>query len=130
MFSAFCLLLIGFALFELIPETLLRIFDTGDASLIELGVPALRIIAFHYLLAWFCIIGGTVFQALGNGLYSLIVSVARQLVVLIPVAYVLAKIGGLDLIWWCFPIAELMSLCVTCFFLLRIYKNVIKPIPE
>ncbi|MCR5128232.1 MAG: MATE family efflux transporter [Lachnospiraceae bacterium] len=130
MFYAFLLLLIGFALFELIPESLLRIFDTGEASLIELGVPALKIIAFHYLLAWFCIIGGTVFQALGNGVYSLVVSVARQLVVLIPVAYILAKIGGLDLIWWCFPIAELMSLCVTAFFLLRIYKNVIRPIPE
>ena len=130
MFYAFLLLLIGFALFELIPESLLRIFDTGEASLIELGVPALKIIAFHYLLAWFCIIGGTVFQALGNGVYSLIVSVARQLVVLIPVAYILAKIGGLELIWWCFPIAELMSLCVTAFFLIRIYKNVIRPIPE
>ncbi|MBR3526043.1 MAG: MATE family efflux transporter, partial [Lachnospiraceae bacterium] len=109
---------------------LLRIFDTGDASLIILGVPALRIIAFHYLLAWFCIIGGTVFQALGNGVYSLIVSVARQLVVLIPVAYILSVIGGLDLIWWCFPIAELMSLAVTSFFLIRIYRKVIAPIPE
>ena len=130
MVYAFFLLLIGFILFETIPEVLLRIFDTGDASLIILGVPALRIIAFHYLLAWFCIIGGTVFQALGNGLYSLIVSVARQLVVLIPVAYILSVIGGLDLIWWCFPIAELMSLAVTSFFLIRIYRKVIAPIPE
>ncbi|MCR4643319.1 MAG: MATE family efflux transporter [Lachnospiraceae bacterium] len=130
MVYAFFLLLVGFILFETIPELLLRIFDTGDASLITLGVPALRIIAFHYLLAWFCIIGGTVFQALGNGLYSLIVSVARQLVVLIPVAYILSVIGGLDLIWWCFPIAELMSLAVTSFFLIRIYRKVIAPIPE
>jgi len=63
-------------------------------------------------------------------LYSLIVSVARQLVVLLPVAYALAQIGGLPLIWWCFPIAEFMSLCVTAFFLVRIYRNVIRPIPE
>ena len=57
-------------------------------------------------------------------------AVARQLVVLVPVAYILARIGGLDLIWWCFPVAEMMSLCVTAFFLVRIYNKVIKPIPE
>ena len=106
------------------------IFNTGDDSLITYGVPALRTIAWHYLFAWFCIIGGTVFQALGNGLYSLIVSVARQLVVLVPVAFILSKIGGLSLIWWCFPIAEIMSLAVTSFFLIRIYKRIIAPIPE
>ena len=130
MLYAFCLLFVGFALFRLIPEQLLRLFDTGDASLITYGVPALKVISWHYLLAWFCIIGGTVFQALGNGLYSLIVSVARQLVVLVPVAYILSKIGGLELIWWCFPIAELMSLAVSAFFLARIYKKTIAPIPE
>ena len=129
MMYAFLLLLIGFTLFRLIPDKLLLLFDTGDESLLTYGVPALKTISWHYLLAWFCIIGGTVFQALGNGLYSLIVSVARQLVVLVPVAWILAKLGGLDLVWWCFPIAELMSLAVTCFFLIRIYKKVIAPIP-
>ncbi len=126
---AFLFMLVGFILFEIIPETLLRIFDTGDPSLIILGVPALRIIGFHFLAAWFCIISGTVFQALGNGIYSLIVSVARQLVVLIPVAYVLSKIGGLDLIWWAFPIAEVISLCVSAYLLFRIYRKIIRPIP-
>lgn len=126
---AFLFMLVGFALFELIPEKLLRIFDTGDPSLIILGVPALRIIGFHFLAAWFCIISGTVFQALGNGVYSLVVSVARQLVVLIPVAYILSKIGGLDLIWWAFPIAEVMSLCVSAYLLFRIYRKIIRPIP-
>ena len=130
MFYAFCFMAVGFALFELIPEQLLRLFDTGDDSLIVYGVPALRTIAWHYMLAWFCIIAGTTFQALGNGVYSLIVSVARQLVVLIPVAYILAKLGGTALIWWCFPIAELMSLLVSTFFLIRIYRQVIAPIPE
>ena len=130
MIYAFAFMAIGFILFQAIPGVLLKIFDTGDASLITLGVPALRIIGWHYLLAWFCIIAGTVFQALGNGVYSMIVSVARQLVVLIPAAYILGKIGGLDLIWWCFPIAELMSLVVSAYFLLRIYRKVIAPIPE
>ncbi len=130
MFYAFCLLAIGFALFELMPGALLRIFDTGDESLYILGEPAFRIIGLHFLLAWFCIISITTFQALGNGIYSLFVSVARQLIVLIPVAFILSKIGGLDLIWWCFPIAELMSLAVSAFFLRRIYRRVIAPLPE
>ena len=130
MLYAFGFMAIGFVLFECIPEVLLKIFDTGDASLITLGVPALRTIAIHYLLAWFCIIAGTTFQALGNGIYSMIVSIARQLVVLIPAAYILSLIGGLDLIWWCFPIAELMSLVVSTFFLIRIYKKIVAPIPE
>jgi Na+-driven multidrug efflux pump len=130
MMYALLFMSVGFVLFQFMPEQLLRIFDTGDDSLIVYGVPALRTIAWHYLLAWFCIIGGTVFQALGNGVYSLIVSVARQLVVLVPVAFLLSKIGGLSLIWWCFPIAELMSLAVTLFFLVRIYKRIIAPIPE
>lgn len=130
MMYALIFLTIGFALFELIPDKLLLLFDTGDATLLTLGVPALRVIGTHFLAAWFCIIGGTVFQALGNGLYSLIVSIARQLVVLIPVAYIFAKIGGLDLIWWCFPISEVMSLAVTVFFLIRINRKVIRNIPD
>lgn len=129
MVYALLFMLVGFGLFELFPETLLRIFDTGDPSLIILGVPALRIIGYHFLAAWFCIISGTVFQALGNGVYSLIVSVARQLVVLIPVAYILSRIGGLDLIWWAFPIAEVMSLSVSAYLLFRIYRKIIRPIP-
>ena len=127
---AFMFMFIGFSLFEFIPDKLLLIFNTGDEALLRYGVPALRIIAIHYLIAWFCIIAGTVFQSLGNGVYSLVVSVARQLVVLVPVAYLLAKIGGLALIWWCFPVAELMSFCVSTFFLVRINRQIISKIPD
>lgn len=130
MLYAFGFASVGFLLFKLIPDKLLLIFNTGDASLITYGVPALKIIAWHYLLAWFCIIGGTVYQSLGNGMYSLIVSVARQLIVLIPAAYILAKIGGLDLIWWSFPIAELMSFAVNCYFMYRINKDIISKVPD
>lgn len=128
MLYAFAMLAIGFVLFEVLPDKLLLLFDTGDDSLLTLGVPALRIIAVHFLLAWFCIIAGSVFQALGNGVYSLVVSVARQLVVLIPAAYIFAKIGGLDLIWWSFPVAEIMSLAFSAYFLIRINKQVISKI--
>jgi putative MATE family efflux protein len=130
MVYAFGFALVGFLLFRLIPGKLLLIFNTGDESLLTYGVPALKIIAWHYMLAWFCIIGGTVYQSLGNGIYSLIVSVARQLVVLIPAAYILARIGGLDLIWWSFPIAELMSFAVNCYFMWRINRDIISKVGD
>ncbi len=128
MVYAFILLFLGFLAFEIIPDKLLLLFDTKDDSLIRIGVPALRIIAVHYLLAWFCVIAGSVFQALGNGIYSLIVSVARQLVVLLPAAVILAKIGGLPLIWWCFPVAEVMSLAISALLLRRINREIISKV--
>ena len=98
--------------------------------MLTIGVPALRIIGIHFLIAWFCIIVGTVFQSLGKAVYSMVVSVMRQLVVLIPAAYLLAHFGGLHATWWSFPIAESMSLAVSTIFLLRIYKKIIKPLPD
>ncbi len=130
MVYAFVALSLGFLAFEFIPETLLNLFNSEGGSIGELGVPALRIIGTHFLVAWFCIIAGSVFQALGNGIYSMFVSLARQLIVLIPVAYVLAKIGGLPLVWWSFPIAEVMSLLVSTFFLIRINRRVISKVPD
>jgi putative MATE family efflux protein len=109
---AFFFTFIGFLAFTLIPDKLLGLFNASEAML-AIGVPALRIIAVHFLIAWFCIVTGTLFQAVGNAIYSMFVSVARQLVVLLPAAYILAKIGGLSLIWWSFPIAELMSMMIS-----------------
>lgn len=126
---AFCLLLAGFAAFQCVPELLLGIFDASEEMLV-IGVPALRTISFSFLIAWFCIIAGTVFQALGHAVFSLIVSVMRQLVVLVPVAYVLAKLGGIHAVWWSFPIAELMSGLMSGIFLAKIYRKVIRPLPE
>ncbi|MBQ6787448.1 MAG: MATE family efflux transporter [Lachnospiraceae bacterium] len=126
---AFCLMLLGFLAFEFMPTTLLGLFEASP-EMIEIGVPALRIIGMHFLIAWYCIITGSVFQALGNGVYSMIVSVARQLVVLIPAAFILAKLGGLQAVWWSFPIAELMSLLMSTIFLIAIYKKVISKIPD
>lgn len=126
---AFCFLMVGFIVFETMPGTLLMLFDASE-NMLAIGVPALRIIAVHFLIAWFCIVATAVFQAVGNGMYSLYVSVARQLVVLLPAAYILAKIGGLDLIWWSFPIAELMSCVISSICLFLTYKKVIKSLPE
>lgn len=93
--------------------------------MMSIGVPALRIISISFILAGFCIACGSVFQALGRSVYSMVVSVARQLVVLLPVAYCLALPGNVDLVWWAFPAAELMSLAMTVFFLLRVNRNII-----
>ena len=126
---AFCLTFIGFVLFESIPQVLLGMFSASD-DLLKIGIPALRTIGVHYLIAWYCIIVGTVFQALGKAIFSMVVSIMRQLVVLIPAAYLLAKFGGLHMVWWSFPIAEIMSFIVSTAFLIRIWRTVIKDIPE
>lgn len=126
---AFVFLVAGAFVFELIPDKLLLLFDASE-NMLAIGVPALRIIAVHFLIAWFCIVASAVFQAVGNGMYSLYVSVARQLAVLLPAAYILAKIGGLDLIWWSFPIAELMSCLISVICLALTYQKVIKPLPD
>lgn len=126
---AFALLFVGFIVFETIPAALLGMFEASD-EMLAIGVPALRIIGVHFLIAWFCIIAGSVFQALGNGVYSMVVSVARQLVVLLPVAFLLARLGGLHAVWWAFPIAELMSFCVSSIFMILINRKVISGIPD
>ena len=126
---AFCLTFIGFLSFEAIPQVLLGMFNASE-DMLTIGVPALRIIGIHYLIAWFCIVIGTVFQALGKAVFSMIVSIMRQLVVLIPAAYILAKLGGLHAVWWSFPIAEVISLLVTLFFFIKIYREIISKLPE
>ena len=126
---SFCLMFIGFLGFELIPDKLLGLFEASTAML-TIGVPALRIIGIHFLIAWFCIIAGTVFQSLGKAVYSMVGSVMRQLVVLIPAAYVLAKFGGLHAVWWAFLTAEIMSLIVSLIFLFRTNRTIISKIPD
>lgn len=129
MVYGFGLLFAGFVVFEVFTPQLLLIFDASE-DMLAIGVPALRIIGIHFLVAWFCIVVGSVFQAVGNGVYSMIVSIARQLVVLIPAAYILAKIGGLSAVWWSFPIAEIMSLLMSTIFFVLTYKKVISKVPD
>ena len=129
MFIAFCFTFVGFLAYELIPEALLGMFSASD-DMLAIGIPALRIIGIHYLIAWFCIIAGTVFQALGKAVFSMIVSIMRQLFVLVPAAYILASIGGLHAVWWSFPIAEVISLIISVLFLISINRTVIQKIPE
>ena len=130
---ACCIMVFGTVLFWAIPDTLLRLFDASDVMLAA-GVPALRIIALSFCMAGMCIALGSSFQALGKSMYSMVTSIVRQLVFLVPIAYVLARygaaIGNSDLVWWCYPIAEVSSLLLTLVFFRHIYKTVIAPIPE
>lgn len=121
------ILFVGFLVMQIFPAQLFSLFEASE-DMLAIGVTALRIISTHFLLAGFCIIAGSTFQALGNGVMSMIVSIARQLVVLLPAAYLLSLSGNLNLIWLAFPIAELMSVVMSGFFLYKIYKKVIKPL--
>ena len=123
------IMLMGLLVMEVIPARLIGLFN-ATPELLEIGVPALRIICLSFCFAGYCIVVGSVFQALGNGVYSMIVSIARQLCVLLPVAYLLSLSGNVNLIWWSFPIAELVSVGMSTFFLRRIYKKVICHIGE
>jgi len=124
---AVSIMFVGFLVMQIFPVQLFSLFE-ASADMLAIGVPALRIISISFLFAGFCIIAGSTFQALGNGMLSMIVSIARQLVVLLPVAYLLSLTGNLNLIWLSFPIAELMSVALSGLFLYKIYKKVIKPL--
>lgn len=124
---AVSIMLIGFAIFQIMPDKLLMIFNASDMML-EIGVPALRTISISFLFAGFCIVCSSMFQALGHGMMSLWVSVIRQLVVLLPVAFILARIGGLSSVWFSYPIAEMFSVVLSSFFLISVYKKEIVPL--
>ena len=125
--TAVTIMLFGLVLFRCFPDVMLRMFDASDRML-EIGIPALRIISLSFIFAGFCIVSGSVFQALGNGMYSLIVSVARQLCVILPVAYLFARLFGLNQVWWAIPIAELVSVVLSAWFLRRIYLQKVNPL--
>ncbi len=118
-------MLIGLAMMQLAPELLLSIFNASE-EMTKIGVVALRIISLSYIAAGFSIVTISVFQAFGKGVFSMLISIARQLVVLIPAAYLLAKTGVLDNVWWSFPIAEIMSVIVAGIFFLHLYNTTIK----
>ncbi len=130
---ASCIMVFGTVLFQLIPGPLLKIFDATD-TMLTVGIPALRIISLSFCMAGACIALGSSFQALGKSICSMITSIVRQLVFLVPIAYVLARygasVGNDDLVWWCYPIAEVFSLTLTLLFFRHVYRTMIARIPE
>ncbi len=121
------IMLLGLLVFQVFPGALLQMFNASE-TMLRIGIPAIRIISLSFVLAGFCIGLGSVFQALGRSVYSMFVSVARQLVVLLPVAWWLSRFGNVDLVWWSIPVAELMSLAMSVFFFVRIYRTIISQI--
>lgn len=124
---AVSIMALGMLLMWLIPEQMLRLFEAKE-EMMDLGVPALRIISTSFILAGVCINLGSAFQALGKSYFSMIISFCRQIVVLLPAAYLLSKTGVLNNVWYAFPIAEVMSLTVTLICFAYVYKKIIKPI--
>ncbi len=130
---ASCIMIFGMILFLAIPGPLLKIFDATD-TMLTVGIPALRIISLSFCMAGACISLSSSFQALGKSIYSMILSILRQLGVLVPAAYLLARygasIGSDDLVWWCYPISELAALILTLLFFRHVYRTMIARIPE
>ena len=123
---ALCLMTVGLLIFQLLPQLLLNMFNPSPAFM-EIGCVALRTISWCFPIAAICIVLGASFQALGNGIYSTIVSICRQMLVLLPVAYLLSLSGNVNLVWLAFPIAELVSAAATMVLFRRIYQAKIKP---
>ena len=124
---AVTIMLIGLAVVQLIPDKLLMIFSASD-TMLSIGIPALRIISLSFLFAGFSIVCSSMFQALGHGMLSLWISVFRQLVVLLPVAFVFAKLGGLHVVWFAFPIAEVFAIIFSAVCLGYVYRKEILPL--
>ena len=119
---AFSIMLAGFVLCQILPVQILKIFDASD-NMLAIGVPALRIISFSFLIAPFSIVSSGTFQALGKGTFSLIISLIRQLIVILPLSYLLSRIMGMKGVWIAFPIAEIVAGILTIIYLRKLYKN-------
>lgn len=118
-------MLVGFAAFQLFPNTLLGLFN-ASAEMLRVGAPALRTISISFMMAGFSIVSISTCQALGKSIYSLFVSIARQIVVLIPSAYLLSLSGNVNLVWWSFPIAEVVGLTCCIIFVRKVLKDSFK----
>lgn len=123
------IMFLGVLLFQLFPAQLLGFFDASE-HMLEIGVPALRIISLCFIPAGYSILVGSVFQSLGNGTYSLFISVARQLLVILPVAFFLAKVFGLHMVWWAIPSAEIVSFTMSVLLYRRIRRLKINPLQD
>lgn len=126
---AVLIMIVGLLVVQTIPDKIFLLFQ-ADENMLSIGVPALRIISLSFVFAGYCVVTSATFQALGEGIQSMIVSIVRQLVVLLPAAWLLAKLGDVNLVWYAFPIAELASLTLCTVFLVRTYRKLIRPLGE
>lgn len=130
LFYAVSMMLCGFALFQVFPEAFLSMFNLSEEAINTVGIPALRTISISFIFAGFSIICSAVFQAFGYSLFSMFVSIGRQLVTLLPVAYLLSLTGNVNYVWWSYPIAEVVCVALSVIFFAYVYKKKIAPIPD
>ncbi len=128
-FYAAGIMLIGLFLFQVFPEFFLKLFD-ASAEMIAIGVPALRTISLCFIFASVCVVLISVFQAMGNGVFSMFISFARQLIFLVPSAFLLSKTGNVNLVWLSFPIAEIAAVMICSIGFRSLYKHVIAPLGD
>ena len=127
--AGLALMVSGFLVFQFAPDLLLGMFNPSD-SFLEIGRAALRTISFSFPIAAVCIVLSASFQAMGNGMYATVTSICRQLVVLLPAAYLLSLTGNVNMVWLAYPIAEIASGSATVYFFIRIYRQKIEPMFE
>ncbi len=126
-FYATCIMVITFAIFQILPEQLLLLFSASD-EMLSIGVPSLRILSACFLIAGANIVIGSFYQAAGNGIYSMLVSLFRQLVFLVPLAYLFSKTGNVNMVWLVWPIAEVAAVACNAFFMFRINRDILRPL--
>lgn len=126
---AVAIMTVGVALFWIVPRQLLGIFN-ASAQMLEIGVPALRVISLSFLFAAFGIVTSSVCQALGKGVLSLMVSVLRQLVLILPAAWLLGRFFGLSAVWLAFPFAEIFSFLLSAIFMTYLFRTIIRPMGQ
>lgn len=126
-YYAVAIMIIGLAVIQIFPDKLLELFNASE-TMMSMGITALRIISLSFCFAGVCIVFSSVFQALGKGVISMLVSFVRQLVILLPAAYLLSLLGDVNLVWWSFIIAEVITVVFSSFMYMRVYNKIIKPL--
>ena len=123
--TAVVIMLAGMMLMQLFPEKMLLLFDASE-NMLSIGVPAFRTISLSFIMAGYCIVASSVFQAFGRSVLGMIMSLVRQLFVLLPAAWVLSKAGNVNLVWWAWPLAELAAVLISTLFLRKVNREIIR----
>lgn len=121
------IMLVGFLIFQAFPKQLLCLFNASE-DMLRIGIPALRIISINFIFAGFCVIASSVLQALENGMLSLVVSAVRQLIAILPLAFIFGQVFGVNAIWFAFPVSEIIAVILSAMFMKKVYNEAIKPI--
>ena len=126
---ALAIMVLAVLLFQIIPDRLLGIFQASD-EMLAIGIPALRTLSWSFLFGGFTIVLSSVFQALGRGIQSMMISIFRQLLIVLPLAYFLSLRGNLNLVWWAFPVSDVLALIFAIYLLFRVHRQVIRPLTD